>query len=141
VDLFAPRSKTNWKSWHALWLSAPLLVGILFFGSLALTENDWASVQRTSAGRIGDCERSGRSGYSCNYLFSVGSDEYRGKDQSDSYLLYGQTVDIYYSSENPAISALEDFSKKSQRDRNIVYMLIVAIAIFPARILYAKRRS
>ena len=138
MDSFAPRFKNNWKSWHSLWWAIPLLFCIFDFASRAARENDAEAVQRTSFGTITDCERSGRSGYSCNYVFLVDGEQYPGNDRADSYLLFGKTVVVYYDSQNPTMSALDDFSRKSRRDWNFVYILLFMIAALVALALYPK---
>jgi hypothetical protein len=45
---------------------------------------------------------------------------------------------VYYDSQNPAMNALEDFSEKSRKDRNVAYMLLFVVAALVAFILYAK---
>jgi hypothetical protein len=138
VDAFAPRPKNDWKSWHSLWRVVPLLVAVLIFASRATRENDAASMQRTSFGRITNCERSGRSGYFCNYEFPVDGDQYTGSSQSDDYIAYGKTVVVYYNSQDLTMTALEDFSGQSRKDWNFVYILLLFTAAFVAFALYRK---
>jgi hypothetical protein len=138
VDLFAPRSKNDWKSWHSLWKALPLLVLFLIFASRAATENDAASRQLTSFGTISDCERSGRSGYHCIYVFPVDGEQYTGDSASDSYRLLGNTVVVYYDSQKLTMTALEDFSVKSRKDRNTACIFLLMIAALVAFVLYSK---
>lgn len=95
-------------------------------------------MQRKSFGTIRDCERSGRSGYSCTYVFPVAGEQYTGRDRTDSFLLYGQTVVVYYDSRVPTVSALDDFARKSRKDRRFVYIFLLMIAALVAFILYSK---
>jgi hypothetical protein len=138
VDFFGPRSKNDWKSWHSLWNAIPLLVCVFVFASRATTENDAASRQETSFGTIADCERSGRGGYSCHYVISVDGEQYASHSQEDSYHLLGQTVVVYYDSQNPRMTALEDFSGKAKKDWNFVYVFLLMIAALVGFVLYSK---
>jgi hypothetical protein len=138
VDSFAPRSKNDWKSGRSLWLAFFLLLGVFLTASRAARENDAASMQRTSFGTITDCERSGRSGYSCSYVFAVDGEQYTGKSRSDSYHLFGQTVVVYYDFQDLTMTALEDFSGKARRDWNFVYLLLSIIVALVAFVLYSK---
>ena len=138
MDIFGPRSKINWKSWHSLWYAVPLLFGVFVFASRARVENDAAIMQQTSYGTITDCERCGRSGYCCNYVFPVDGEQYTGSSRSDTYLLFGHTAVVYYDSQDPTMSALEDFSRQSRRDRNFVYILLLMIVALVAFVLYSK---
>jgi hypothetical protein len=97
-------------------------------------------MQRTSFGTITDCERSGRSGYFCKYVFPVDGEEYKGGDRVDSYRMFGQIVMVYYVSQEPSVSALEEFSQKSHRDRNNAYFFLLMIATLPGFILYSKAK-
>ncbi len=138
MDLFAPRSKNDWKSWHSLWKALPCLVGFLIFASQAATENDAACRQRTSFGTISDCERSGRSGYHCSYVFPVDGEPYTGDSASDSYRLLGHTVVVYYDSQKLTMISLEDFAVKSRKDRNIAYIFLLMTVALVAFVLYSK---
>jgi len=138
VDFFAPRSKNDWKSGRSLGLALVLLVGVFLSASRATRENDAASRQRTSFGTITDCERSGRSGYSCKYVFPVDGEQYMGDSREGSYRLLGQTVVVYYDSQDPTVTALEDFSGKARRDWNFVYVLLLMIAAVVVFVIYSK---
>jgi hypothetical protein len=115
VNSSAPSSKSGWTSWNSLWYAILLLFLLFHFASHAMSENDEASMQRTSFGTITDCERSGRSGYFCKYVFPVDGEEYTGGDRVDSYRMFGQIVMVYYVSQEPSVNALEEFSQKSHR--------------------------
>jgi hypothetical protein len=138
VDFFAPRSKNDWKSGRSLSVALVLLFSVFLVASQAARENDAASMQRTSSGKITNCERSGRSGYSCDYVFPVDGEQYTGHCRSDSYRLYGQTVIVYYDSQDLTMTALEDFSEKARKDWNFVYILLLLLAALVAFVLYSK---
>jgi len=141
VDLFAPRSKNDWKSWHSLWKALPCLVLFLIFDSQAATENDTACRQRTSFGTISDCERSGRSGYHCSYVFPVDGEQYKGDSASDSYRLLGNTVVVYYDPQKLTTTSLEDFSVTSRKDQKLAYLFLLISAALVAFVLYSKAKA
>jgi hypothetical protein len=138
VDFIPLRSKNDWKSWCIVSWAVVLLFCVFDLASRAIRENDAASTQQTSFGTITDCERSGRSGYSCNYVFPVEGEQYTGDSRSDSYRTFGQTVVVYYDSQAPTTSALEDFSGKARKDWNFVYIFLLMIAALVAFVLYSK---
>jgi hypothetical protein len=140
VNSSAPRPKSSWTSWNSLWYAILLLFLVFRFGSDAMSENDAASMQRTSFGTITDCERSGRSGYSCKYVFPVDGEEYTGLDHVSFYRMFGQTVMVYYVFQEPTMSALEDFSQKSHRDRNTAYFFLLMLVALPSFILYSRAK-
>jgi hypothetical protein len=41
---------------------------------------------------------------------------------------FGQTVVVYYDSQNPRVNGLEDFSGKSRKDERFVYILLLVLA-------------
>jgi len=47
-------------------------------------------------------------------------------------------VVVYYEYQDPTISALEDFSRQSRRDRNFVYIFLSMIAALVVFVLYSK---
>jgi hypothetical protein len=71
-------------------------------------------------------------------VFPVDGEQYTGSDRADSYLLFGKTVVVYYDSQDPTMSALDDFSGKSRRDRNFVYIFLLMVAALVAFVLYSK---
>src|SRR5215469_1379883 len=101
---------------------------ILFFGYRAMVESDSASREKTSFGIVGQCEVRGRGNTNyCDYTFSVGDEWYTAVNKAASRLEIGQTVPVYYDSEDPNVSALEEFSEQSRHDLNCVYVLGLAL--------------
>jgi hypothetical protein len=102
---------------------------IVYFGHLAIVENDTAKRQQTSFGTADQCERRGRGNENwCHYTFAVGDDWYRGVSETYPEVTFGQTVEVYYDRQNPQMNALEDFSDKSRKDERFVYMLLLVLA-------------
>ena len=134
---FAPRSGSNWTSWRSLFKTIPLLLGVLFFAYQASRENDAATRQQTSFGILTDCQRSGRGGNRCSYTFSADGEQYIGSSSVATDGKFGDTVEVYYDSQNPTMNALEDFSERSHKARNFVYILLLVTGAFWAFILYS----
>jgi len=61
-----------------------------------------------------------------------------GDSREGSYRLLGQTVVVYYDSQDPTVTALEDFSGKARRDWNFVYVLLLMIAAVVVFVIYSK---
>jgi hypothetical protein len=120
------------KSWWPV--ICCLLFCIVFFGYRAAVENDSASRQKTSFGTIGQCEERGRGHENyCDYTFSVGDERYTKVSKAEAGLETGQTVTVYYDSQDPQVSALEDFSEQSRHDMRFVVILgsvLVALVAF-----------
>ena len=131
---FAPRSTDDRKPWSSLWPLLFLLWWPGYFGFRAANQNDVASRQQTSFGAIGECGRRGKGNENyCHYSFPVGDEVYRGVSQAAPELEIGQTVVVYYDSQDPRSNALEDFSEKSretQRFFDISVLVLAAIVIF-----------
>jgi beta-lactamase regulating signal transducer with metallopeptidase domain len=49
---------------------------------------------------------------------------------------FGQTVEVYYDSQNPRMNALEDFSARSRKDERFVYILLLVLAVTGTFILW-----
>jgi hypothetical protein len=126
----ASRSKNSGKSWHPLWKLVFFLVfAVLLFGFQAVNQNDAASNQQTSFGTIGQCEHRGRGNENyCHYWFPVGDEQYTGVNKANSELGFGQTVVVYYDSQNPGVNALQDFTEQSRESRRFVYILLLVLA-------------
>ncbi len=133
---------TAWTSWRNLGKPLPFLVFLVWlFGTRAETEKNVASRQRTSIGKIRNCERSGRSGYHCSYVFSVDGEEYMGGSRSKTYRLLGQPVVIYYDSQHLGTTALEDFSAQSRKNRDMAYIALSISAGLIVIILFSASRD
>ena len=137
---FASRSKTTGKSWYRQWAPVPFLVfGVIFFGYRAANQNDAASKQQTSFATISQCEHRGRGNENyCHYSFQVGDDWYRGISQAASETELGQTVVVYYDSQNPRINALEDFAEQSRKSMQFFYVSLIVFAAVVAFILWDR---
>jgi hypothetical protein len=132
------RVKDGGKPRSRLWGFALITVAcIVFYVHLAITENDAARRQRTSFGTTSQCERRGRGLENwCHYSFAVGDNWYRGVSQTYPEVTFGQTVEVYYDSQNPRMNALEDFSAKSRKDERFVYILLLVLAATGTFILW-----
>ena len=137
---FAPRSKNDGTPWHLLWRSVPVLVFcVLFFGYRAGVEGKTASRQRTSFGIIGECERHGRGNDNyCHYTFPVDDEQHVGVDRAESEASFGQTVVVYYDSQDPRVNALEDFSEQSRKNRRFVYIFLLVLAAVVVAIAWSR---
>ena len=135
---FAQRVKDAGKPWSRVWgFLLFTIAGIVFYGHLAIVENDTAKRQQTSLGTTDQCERRGKGRENwCHYSFAVGDDWYRGVSQTYPEVTFGQTVEVYYDSQNPRMNALEDFSGKSRKDEHFVYILLLVLAVAGAVILW-----
>jgi hypothetical protein len=144
VNLFnrlsGPRSRNDGKSRRPLWpLVSFLLFGVIFFGYRAAVENDLARRQQTSFGTIAQCEQSGRGHENyCHYTFPVGDEQYGGVNKADQGVGFGQTAIVYYDSQNPRVSALEDFFEQSRKSMRFVYFLLLTLAATVAFILWDR---
>jgi hypothetical protein len=71
-------------------------------------------------------------------VFPIDEEQYAGYSRENSYHLLGQTVVVYYDSQNPTITALEDFSGKAKKDWTFVYLFLLMIAALVGSVLYSK---
>jgi hypothetical protein len=130
------------KSHNSLWRAVPGLLFFVFsacfFGFKAAGEKDAASREQTSFGLVTGCKDSTRGANYCHYTFSAGDEQYRGVSQAASDVVFGQTMTVYYDSQDPTINALEDFSEKSRTDENWLYVFLLLIVAFIALIFYLK---
>ncbi len=97
-----------------------------------MVENDSASRQQTTFGTITQCEERGRGWDNyCHYTFPVGNEKYEGVSKAAQGLGFGQIAKVYYDSQDPQISALEDFSEQSRKSMRLVYFsgLILAATV------------
>lgn len=135
-----PRSPNDGKSSIRLApLLSFLLFCIIFFGYRAAVENSSASRQQTSFGTIVQCEQRGRgNGNYCHYTFPVGDEQYSGVSKAEQGVGFGQKAMVYYDSQDPRVSALEDFSEQSRKSMRFVYLLLLALAATVAFILWDR---
>jgi len=135
-----PRSRNDGKSWHRLWsLVSVLAFCIVFFGYRAAVENDSASRQQTSFGTILECNQRGRGHENyCHYTFPVGDEQYAGVSKAEEGVGFGQTAIVYYDSQDPRVSALENFSEQSRKNMRFVYFLLSTLAASVAFILWDR---
>jgi hypothetical protein len=116
-----------------------LLFLIVFFGYRAAVESNSASRQQTSFGTILQCEQRGR-GYEnyCHYTFAAGDEQYEGVSKAEQGVGFGQTAIVYYDSQDPRVSALEDFSEQSRKSMRFVYFLLLTLSATVAFILWDR---
>lgn len=108
-------SRNGGRSWWPFILWS--LFCIVFFSYRGVLEREYASRQKTSFGTIGQCEDRGRGNKNyCDYTFSVGDEEYTETSKAATGVGFGQTVTVYYDSQDPQVSSLEDFSERSRND-------------------------
>jgi uncharacterized protein DUF3592 len=126
----SPSSRGDGKSRRPLWpLVAVLLFCIVLFGYQAAVEHDSANRQQTSFATIVQCEQRGRGNENyCHYTFPVGDEQYTGVSKADQGLEFGQTATVYYDSQDPRVSTLENFSQQSRKHMRFVYLLLLALA-------------
>ena len=139
-SVFGLRSRNDDKSRRPLWpLVSFLPFCIVFFGYRAAVENDSASRQQTSFGTIVQCEERGRGRENyCHYTFPVGDEEYAGISKAEQGARFGQTATVYYDSQDPRVSALEDFSEQSRKSMRVVYFLLLTLAATVAFTLWDR---
>ena len=135
-----PRSRSDGKSRRPLWpFVSFLLFCIVLFGYRAAVENDSASRQQTTFGTIVQCEQRGRGHENyCDYTFPVGDEQYAGVSKAGQGAEFGQTAMVYYDSQDPQVSALEDFSEQSRESMRFVYFLLLTLAATVAFILWDR---
>jgi hypothetical protein len=115
---------------------------MIFFGYRAAVENDSASRQKMGFGTIGQCEERGRGHENyCDYTFSVGDERYTAVNKAEKGLEIGQTVPVYYDSQDPQVSALEDFSEQSRHDIDFVFILGLLLPAVVAFVLWDRAPS
>ena len=113
----------------------------LFFGYRAAGHRHVANRQETSFGLVAECKNSGKGANYCHYTFSTEDGQYRGVSQAGSDVVLGQTVTVYYDSQNPALNSLEDFSEMSRTEENWLYVylsLSIGVVVF---IFFSKGRT
>ena len=135
-----PSSRNDGKSRRPLWPSVSfLLFCIVFFGYRAAVESDSASRQQTRFGTIVQCEQRGRGHENyCHYTFPVGDEQYAGVNIAVQGVGFGQTAMVYYDSQDPRVSALEDFFEQSRKSMRFVYFLLLILAATVAFILWDR---
>ena len=129
-------SSTRRKWWPAIFVP---LVWTLLFSYRAETESDSATRQQTSLASVGQCQHRGRGHENyCDYTFSVGDQQYTAVSKAPEGPEIGQTVTVYYDSDDPQISALQDFSAQSRRDLHFVYIFLTVFAVAVAFALWNR---
>jgi hypothetical protein len=59
--------------------------------------------------------------------------EYMGVSRAAPEISFGQTVVIYYDTQDPKVNALKDFSEQSRTNKHFIYIfLLVLAAVFIA---------
>src|ERR1700761_5423513 len=113
-EIFARRNESAEDSRRWVWLFVLLLlVGAWYFTDKAAQERDQASRQQACFGMIVDCQNSARSAPYCHYTFSVNDKQYMGFSPASSSVHLGQIQNVYYDSQQPMSSSLEELSKSS----------------------------
>jgi hypothetical protein len=125
-----PSSRKDGKSRRPVWpVVSVFLFCIVLFGYRAAVEKDSANREQTSFGTIIKCEERGRGHENyCQYMFPVGDQQYTGVSKADQGAEFGQTATVYYDSQDPQVSSLENFSQQSRNDIRFVYLLLLALA-------------
>ena len=112
---------------------------IVFFSYRAALERGYASRQQTSFGTIGQCEDRGRGNENyCDYTFSVGDEEYTETSKAETGVGFGQTVTVFYDSQDPQVSSLEDFSERSHYDLRFACILGFVLPVAVAFVLSGR---
>jgi hypothetical protein len=143
MAFFEPRPENDTKPYSPLWKAVPAFLFLLFFvyqhAVKAAGEKDTASRQETTFADVLDCKAGGKTGKYCHYVF-LDSDErsYVGGDLTSSGAEMGQTVNVYYDSQDPSVNALENFSAKSRDDENWAYIFLLLAAGVLASGFYSK---
>lgn len=114
-----------------------MVMGLLSVVPQAMREAKTGSRQRTSEGIVTAYARSNHN--QCSYRFSVLGTRFDGRSSAETTdVKVGDHVLVYYDTQNPTANALEDFYKKSRRDRGFCYMLLFVIGIFNAVVVLSK---
>ena len=71
-------------------------------------------------------------------MFYVGDERYTGVSEAERGAAFGQTAIVYYDSQDPRASALEDFSEQSRTSMRFVYFFVVTLAVTVALILWHR---
>ena len=139
---FMPRSTEDRKPWSSLWPLLLLLWWPVYFGVQAANEKAVASRQQTSVGLTGECARHGKGNDNyCHYSFGVGDDTYTGVSEAASNTRWGQSVVIYYDSQNPTSNALKSFSDQRRESEFRLFISGLALAtIFTFALWYGPPR-
>jgi hypothetical protein len=130
----------NTVSWLSLWRVLAIAIGIWYYTTKAASEAQAAINQQSTYGLITSCNTSTRHERLCTDTFSVGDARYEGRSSAGSDVEYGQTQVVYFDAQNPAASALEDFSALSRRHRNLAYLLTLVVAAALSFVFYSNSR-
>lgn len=61
-----------------------------------------------------------------------------GISEADQDLEFGQIATVYYDSQDPGVSSLEDFSERSRKSMRFVYLFLVALVATVSFILWDR---
>ena len=137
---FSPRSKDDWKSWNALFMTAPFVLGLFFVSSNAHRYHAIAERQQSTTGVLTAYQPSNHN--QCTYTFEDRGMQYSGIWSSPTETAHvGQVVQVYFDRSNPATNSLEDFESASRRQRGVQSFLILVICGVIGFIVYSKSRT
>jgi hypothetical protein len=117
------------------------LFGALLFAYQAAIQVDLAGRQKMSFGKIRLCEMRGRGHDNyCSYTFSVDDAQYTAVSKAERAFGFGQIVTVYYDSQDPRSSALEDFSQQSRQNLHLAFILGVLLVAAVGFFLWDRAR-
>lgn len=120
-----------------MFITIPLVVGIMFTLPRARHEASAALRQQTTRGKVTSYQRYDHN--QCSYTFLVLGKQYSGRDSAPKVdIAIGERVLVYYDGKNPAFNSLEDFSRRTGRDQGFAVMCLCLIGIFAVTVLLAK---
>jgi hypothetical protein len=137
VDIFATRPKTRRKSWWSLLLVIPLFYQVFIFASRSHRESDAAGRQEISSGTVIEC-RPVKGGYFCDYIFPVDGKHYKGASHWDSDLMYGQTVDVSYDSDDPRMNTIGSFAEQARSDWTFACVWLLLVIGLAVGVVYTR---
>jgi len=137
---FSPRSQNNWKSWNSLFLTAPLVFGLVLVLSDSHREHLIAARQQSTIGVVIAYEPSNHN--QCSYQFVFQGKQYVGESSSPfSPTRIGQQLTVYFDRNAPETNSLTDYEAASRNNAGFSRFLVIGILGIVAFILYSKRRS
>jgi hypothetical protein len=137
---FSSRSKDDWKSWNALFVTAPFAIGVVFVLFHSHRDHVIAARQGQTTGVVTAYHPSNHN--QCSYTFELQGKQYRGTSSSPTTTAsVGQPVQVYFDRNDPATNSLEDFESASRGYRGILVFMTLGIIGVICLILYSKFRS